>query len=492
MANYNNLIAAIEGAIKQNGNNEITGNILQGVLKAVVNSLGAGYQFMGVAIPSTDPGTPDQKVFYFATQEGDYPNFGSIHVDAGELAILKYDSSWSKSNLAVDLGSNYLAKDNTTPYTPTGDYNPATKKYVDDGLSGKVSTVPGKGLSSNDFTTEDKEKLNSAITDAPVDGLLYGRSNRLWQPIALISGLLVTINHPNDVLDGDYTVIVRAAGEEISKTYDGPGMAISVPAGVRVTVFVKAPANFTAPRPFIYDSVLGVTRTYEGTSIAIVDGYYVLTDGGNYVPFDQWTSAYNEHAIGLGYYSSEVSFAVSKVFGRLDNVYGGNRDTTINWGSANFDCSSIGMMQASDVTSARQLPLCGELNSRAMVESHIALQPNWRNETIVNSTTQGYFPIAMVAHKFKTVIDDDYGNWRIPDIKEADIILGMRSKFALIGSVVDSAWGNYGFGLTTCIPVPNNKFWGYAISELRESDGRTSYIMRTYGVPTSVLPVRNF
>lgn len=32
---------------------------------------------------------------------------------------------------AIDL-SNYLSKDNTIAYTPTGDYNPATKKYVDD------------------------------------------------------------------------------------------------------------------------------------------------------------------------------------------------------------------------------------------------------------------------------------------------------------------------------------------------------------------------
>ena len=32
---------------------------------------------------------------------------------------------------AIDL-SNYLSKDNTVAYGPTGDYNPATKKYVDD------------------------------------------------------------------------------------------------------------------------------------------------------------------------------------------------------------------------------------------------------------------------------------------------------------------------------------------------------------------------
>lgn len=41
------------------------------------------------------------------------------------------------SGSGVDL-SNYLAKDNTTEFTPTGDYNPSTKKYVDD----KFSAVP--------------------------------------------------------------------------------------------------------------------------------------------------------------------------------------------------------------------------------------------------------------------------------------------------------------------------------------------------------------
>lgn len=41
------------------------------------------------------------------------------------------------SGSGVDL-SNYLAKDNTTEFTPTGDYNPSTKKYVDD----KFSSVP--------------------------------------------------------------------------------------------------------------------------------------------------------------------------------------------------------------------------------------------------------------------------------------------------------------------------------------------------------------
>ena len=37
--------------------------------------------------------------------------------------------------------SNYLSKDNTTAYTPTGDYNPATKKYVDDLFNSYIQSI---------------------------------------------------------------------------------------------------------------------------------------------------------------------------------------------------------------------------------------------------------------------------------------------------------------------------------------------------------------
>lgn len=52
----------------------------------------------------------------------------------------------------VDL-SNYLAKDNTTEFTPTGDYNPATKKYVDDAIPNTSDFVTTSTLSStlNDY-----------------------------------------------------------------------------------------------------------------------------------------------------------------------------------------------------------------------------------------------------------------------------------------------------------------------------------------------------
>ena len=103
MADYAILKSAIQDVIKQNGNNEITGEILQQSLFAMVNSLGAGYQFAGIAklTPTqTDPGTPDQNVFYIAAESGSYTNFpisgGYLQVAENEVAIFKYNGQWSK------------------------------------------------------------------------------------------------------------------------------------------------------------------------------------------------------------------------------------------------------------------------------------------------------------------------------------------------------------------------------------------------------------
>lgn len=98
MANYATLKAAIQAAIYENGNNEITGAVLQQSLMSMISSLGDGYQFMGIATPATNPGTPDQNVFYIASTAGTYANFGGLVLADGEIAILKYNGAWSKDS----------------------------------------------------------------------------------------------------------------------------------------------------------------------------------------------------------------------------------------------------------------------------------------------------------------------------------------------------------------------------------------------------------
>lgn len=75
---YENLKAAIEKVIKTNSNQEITGQVLQDVLKNIVSNLGVNATYAGIAIPTTNPGIPDGPVFYIASEPGNYVNFSNL------------------------------------------------------------------------------------------------------------------------------------------------------------------------------------------------------------------------------------------------------------------------------------------------------------------------------------------------------------------------------------------------------------------------------
>lgn len=108
MANYSNLIAAINAVIKTNGNNEITGAILQNVLNTVVSTIGANRTFAGIATTATTPGTPDQNVFYIANGAGIYPNFNGVTVGINELAIFVNNASntWVKQTVSTNIATS--------------------------------------------------------------------------------------------------------------------------------------------------------------------------------------------------------------------------------------------------------------------------------------------------------------------------------------------------------------------------------------------------
>ena len=101
MSNYNSLKSTIDANIKQNGNQEITGQILNSVLNAMVTTLGTGYQFAGVATIATNPGTPDAKVFYIANGKGTYEKFGGLEVTEDDVVVFYWDSSWHKVSTGI-------------------------------------------------------------------------------------------------------------------------------------------------------------------------------------------------------------------------------------------------------------------------------------------------------------------------------------------------------------------------------------------------------
>ena len=103
MANWIKLKKAIADVIKTNGNQEITGAIMQQTLMSIVDNVGGNAQFGGVAVPSTVPADTDGSVFYLASTQGTYPNFNNIEVDASEMAVFTEGTAgtWVKTSLPI-------------------------------------------------------------------------------------------------------------------------------------------------------------------------------------------------------------------------------------------------------------------------------------------------------------------------------------------------------------------------------------------------------
>lgn len=134
MANYETLKNSVKQVIKTNGTQSITGQVLQNTLLSIISSVGANYQFVGIAKTSTNPGTPDGNVFYIAGN-GTYPNFSGFTIETGQLGILKWNGKWSKETLEI-------GKKLTFDETPTeGSINPVTSRGIRTALDMQKSEV---------------------------------------------------------------------------------------------------------------------------------------------------------------------------------------------------------------------------------------------------------------------------------------------------------------------------------------------------------------
>lgn len=188
MAQYGTLKEAVQAVIRTNGNEEITGALLQEVLLAIINALGAGYQYMGVATPSTNPGaSPDGNLFYVATEAGTYTYLGNTEYDGSGLAVFTYNGEWHLSVLAI-------------PTTET----------LTDLLAEKVDKVAGKGLSTNDFTDALKTLVEDAVQQSKIAQTLGEDTTKVISQAAITAILLEYAK-----VDGYYSQMTAGAAENL-------------------------------------------------------------------------------------------------------------------------------------------------------------------------------------------------------------------------------------------------------------------------------------
>lgn len=106
MGDYEQLKQAVADVIKTNGNKEITGAIMQDTLLSIISTVGSNAAFAGIATPTTNPGTPDQNVFYIASEPGIYANFGNVKLTDQVLIFSNNNGTWYKSK--VNIPNDYL------------------------------------------------------------------------------------------------------------------------------------------------------------------------------------------------------------------------------------------------------------------------------------------------------------------------------------------------------------------------------------------------
>lgn len=289
MANYANLKSAIQEVIKTNGNNEITGALLQQSLIAMINSLGANYQFAGVATPTTVPGTPDQKVFYFAGP-GTYPNFNGAVIPACNVGLMSYNGTWHVSTVQ------------TTPFSAETIVNDIIQLY-----DGSTPVYPRTRAEAVFFDNDTSKTLDQQLSQLgqEVDAKTVGTTDELITP---------EINQNYIIRAGDGSVASANNFAYTAKFSASKGQVIFVQARgylQNIAIISKVITEGSSYTPVV-KSIDSTIREY--TYYVKEDGYYAVCFNYNYpwhielvsnAPADlvsriQQNEAYKKYFIGNG------------------------------------------------------------------------------------------------------------------------------------------------------------------------------------------------
>lgn len=368
MSNYSSLKSAIDANIKANGRREITGPVLNAILNAVVNSLGDGYLFRGVAIPSTNPGTPDQNVAYLAITEGTYTHMGGLSVTDGELSVFSYNGAWSKIPLAL-VPTKTSQLDNDLRFV--------TSEEMGESLSSKQDTIqdlseirsgaalgstayqkPSTGIPSSDMTdtvqqaisfaeSTEKRSYNSSNPDGM--GYLVLKKNKTFAEQVTQQNTIYEIRYPFDLGGASVTiptgcVLKFDGGSLLNGTLVGSNTKIDACA-VKIFDALSLSGSFDVVNAYpewfgaisndsAVDSRLAIQKCIDYFKIVIVTGkYYFLStnsDGAGLTLTNPVTIIGKNNNEGEGR-STFIMNSISKgLFIKTSNAYGSITVSNIN------------------------------------------------------------------------------------------------------------------------------------------------------------------
>ncbi|MCM1077880.1 MAG: hypothetical protein NC344_06915 [Bacteroidales bacterium] len=208
MGGYEQLKEAVRNVIKANGNQEITGDILQQTLVAIINNMAQCATFAGVATPDTVPGTPDGNVFYLAAMPGTYVNFGGIIVSGRLTIITNKGGVWSNTELDIPNYAEFSKVRDAQVVKRQGIRimsvnNTAEIGHLDSTAGGRQPTKP------------DVELENTAGGDVNIKGAGVHVTVADTFKVSQTKGTGVTASTSSITLDGDVHITTGSGGVKV-------------------------------------------------------------------------------------------------------------------------------------------------------------------------------------------------------------------------------------------------------------------------------------
>lgn len=252
-----------------------------------------GYLFMGMAVPTTNPGTPDQNVFYVASTVGTYTNFGGLTVADGEVAILRYNGSWTKDVTGAATKEELTrleAKVDGNPFTKMNN-NELSTNYVENSY---VDTSNGNFVSYNGWARSGYinvslfESLVINTNRASVYNGFYDKDKSFIRSFSLIVG-----NNNVSVPDNACFIVISNTSADVKTT------AIVI-GKYRYATKNDIDQSTTMFRSVSSKTLPGLTVDNYGKILSVSSSYYIL------------------------YYKAEADYAVRLSYKRADSyVYDG-------------------------------------------------------------------------------------------------------------------------------------------------------------------------
>ena len=311
MGNYEQLKQAVSDVIKTNGTQSITGALLQNTLTSMISSLGANYQFVGIATENTNPGTPDQNVFYIGG-EGTYANFDGITIEVGQLGVLKWNGYWIKQVIEIGGNSgNMILEWNTSPAITR---KQVPTKYRKQGL--QISYKNNDGIWINE------QYIGTNLGDE------YWELDGFWQKIA----------NETDINDLSYRISIISGGI-YSKQYElKQGVPlnttsafnifkVSIPENSNFIVLVETDEGTENIASYLYkeDGTFENKSLKNGEKSEIVKDYKIVGIG-IYIP----SPTSNGYAVVNVEFDSKINQIENSLFDIKKEIYGEIYSRTYN------------------------------------------------------------------------------------------------------------------------------------------------------------------